>query len=601
MEKIKLLNILLTGLFLIVSSSCKDYLDTESKTNITDDTMWANETNADIYFNECIALLEPKWMKDQDDNFSDDFDTASGNCFSSYFWKSGVVDPSSDDFSRQGKTGIASCYANWPTTYAKIRKINTFIQKVKENSSNFSEGWMAKRLDEARFLRAYFYSELFVRTGGLVLSTVPQNRSDDDNLYSPRSTFAETLNFIIADLDTVINDGNLAVKYDHGDSDGGRPTIGAALCLKGWIQLFAASPAYNSDEPACPDANNLQHFTSYDINRWKVAAETNKKFIDTYGPNGTGDYGLFSDMTKFWDEDQEYNEEVIWDKNCVGTTLPNSLNHYGVGPTWIHSVYYNWGDYNPTEELVQEYQMADGKNITDAGSGYDDQKPFAGRENRFYQFVCYDGASYKQDWMSEKDTIYYHIDKVNPSKNEIDYKGTNKDGTKTGYDVLKRIDHYNSPSNYNNCGMNHVYYRYAEVLLNYAEAQNEAVGPDASVYEAVNAIRTRTGTNLPELPTGLSQDEMRTAIRHERRIELMFEDKRIWDLLRWKIAEDVLNKPLHACKITNTSPDDNRGDWVITRPEIANMNHVFYQKMYFNPIPQSAIDRNEKLIQNYGY
>jgi len=81
----------------------------------------------------------------------------------------------------------------------------------------------------------------------------------------------------------------------------------------------------------------------------------------------------------------------------------------------------------------------------------------------------------------------------------------------------------------------------------------------------------------------------------------MFEDKRIWDLLRWKIAEEVLNKPLHACMITNTSPDDNKGKWLITRPEISNMNHVFYQKMYFNPIPQSAIDRNPNLIQNYGY
>ncbi len=80
--------------------------------------------------------------------------------------------------------------------------------------------------------------------------------------------------------------------------------------------------------------------------------------------------------------------------------------------------------------------------------------------------------------------------------------------------------------------MNHVYYRYAEVLLNYTEAQNEAVGPDASVYEAINAIRTRPGTDLPELQSGLSKDEMREAIHHERRIELMFEEKRLLDLWR---------------------------------------------------------------------
>jgi len=587
------------GLLLIINSSCNDYLDTESKENLTDATMWASETNADIYFNACFQL-PAKWWKDTEDNFSDDFDTPSGNCFESYYWKSGIVNASSDVFTTNGDTGIGSYFSNWPDTYTYVRRINTFIQKVKENSSNFSEEWMAKRLDEARFLRAYFYSELFVRTGGLVILTEPLDRTEDD-IKLPRSTFEETFNFIVAELDTIVNNNNLKIKYNFGDEDAGRPTLGAALCLKGWIQLFAASPAYNSDDPACPDANNLQHFASYSADRWKAAAATNKKFIDSYGTNGNGDYGLFSDMTRFWDEDQEYNEEVIFDKTRVGTTLPNNLDHYGVGPTWINNVYYNWGDFNPTEELVQEYQMDNGKDITDSDSGYDDQNPFVGRENRFYQFVCYDGSPYKQDWMSEEDTIYYRIDKVNPSKNEIDYKGTNKDGTKTGYDVLKRIDHYNSPANYSKCGMNHVYYRYAEVLLNYAEAENEAVGPDASVYEAINAIRTRPGTDLPELKAGLTQDEMRTAIRHERRIELMFEDKRIWDLLRWKIAEEKLNQPLHVCKIANTSPDDNSGKWVITRPEIANMNHVFYQKMYFNPIPQSAIDRNPNLIQNYGY
>ena len=149
---------------------------------------------------------------------------------------------------------------------------------------------------------------------------------------------------------------------------------------------------------------------------------------------------------------------------------------------------------------------------------------------------------------------------TNPSKNEIDFSGA--DASKTGYDTKKRVDNLNSPADRINCGINHVYYRYAEVLLNYAEAQNEAVGPDESVYEAINAIRTRPSTDLPEVAAGLSQDEMREVIRHERRVELMFEEKRLLDLWRWKIAEDNMNKVLHRCKIYNSVPEDNSGKWI---------------------------------------
>jgi starch-binding outer membrane protein, SusD/RagB family len=137
-------------------------------------------------------------------------------------------------------------------------------------------------------------------------------------------------------------------------------------------------------------------------------------------------------------------------------------------------------------------------------------------------------------------------------------------------------------------------------LLGYAEAQNEASGPDASVYDAVNAIRQRPGTNLPPLPAGLSQEEMRDAIHHERRIELVFEHKRLFDLWRWKIAEINMNMPLHGILVENTEPSDNSGTWTYTVLSL-NHPHVFTRKMYFNPIPQDAIDRNPYLKQNWGY
>ncbi|MFO7620236.1 MAG: RagB/SusD family nutrient uptake outer membrane protein, partial [Bacteroidales bacterium] len=548
--------------------------------------------------NDCYMQLATKSNQpDNLDNYTDDND--AGFYYTSFNWKKGIVVASTNNYSVWfGQAGPAWC-ANWGGTYTKIRKINTFIKKVNENSANFSAAWIGKRIDEARFLRAYFYSELFFRVGGMAIITTPQERASmsEDEMYVPRSSFEETFNFIVNELTDIINNGNLDVKYNGGNANAGRATLGAALCLKGWVQLFAASPAYNSDSPAVPrTADNLQSFATPSAARWATAAATNKQFIDNYGHKGTGTYRLFSPMTAFWYEANEYNSEVIWDRQHVATTMANTFDTYG-GPVWIHNTYYTWGNYCPTQEVVDQYLMANGKHITDPTSGYDPQNPYVNRENRFYQFIVYDGATYKQDWMATPDVIYTRIDLVNPSKNQIDFGGD--DVGNTGYYFKKRLDNRN-PRGGNLCGINHVYYRYAEVVLNFAEAQNEAVGPDDSVYEAINFIRARTGTDLPPLPAGLSQAEMREEIRRERRIELVYEGKRLYDIWRWKIAEDVMNEELHCMVIRNSVPADNSGVWVYS-VEPLNHPHVFTQKMYFNPIPQAAIDQNPKLKQNFGY
>lgn len=601
MIKFKIIRkIALIGLVLLGTISCDQeaFLETTDKTTLNDATMWATESNADIFLNECYRQLPQMGnFAENLDNFTSDNDP--GFFLTSWNWKNGICVASTNNYTPwMGQSGPASWF-NWPSTYTTIRKINTFILKVKENSANFSPEWTAKRTDEAKFLRAYFYSELFMRLGGLAIITEPQDRNTDTEaeMYKPRSTFEDTFNFIISELDAVLGNGKLAVKYNNGAKDAGRATLGAALALKGWIQLFAASPAYNSANPAVPrTADNLQSFATPDPARWAAAAATNKQFIDTYGHKGSSTYKLFPKMVQFWWEANEYNSEVVWDRQQVPTTMANTYDTYG-GPVWISGVYYTWGCYCPTQELVDQYQMANGKDITDPTSGYDPQHPYVGREKRFYDFIVYDGATYKQDWMPLADIIYTRIDKVNPSKNQIDY-GTDDVGN-TGYYFKKKLDNLH-PRGGNLCGMNWVYYRYTEILLNYAEAKNEAVGPDASVYEAMNTVRTRPGTDLPELAPGLSQDQMRAAIRHERRIELSFENKRLWDIWRWKIAETEMNSDLHGMTIKNSVPQDNSGVWVYT-PTPLNHPHIFTQKMYFNPIPQAAIDQNPKLKQNFGY
>jgi hypothetical protein len=148
-------------------------------------------------------------------------------------------------------------------------------------------------------------------------------------------------------------------------------------------------------------------------------------------------------------------------------------------------------------------------------------------------------------------------------------------------------------------GQNFVFYRYAEVLLNYAEAQNEAVGPDASVYDAINEVRSRS--DLSPLPTGLSQDEMREAIYRERRVELCFESKRFFDNKRLKMAEINMGNPRHNMVIRNENPEDNSGKWIYSVEEEVKYTAKFELKQYMSPIPQNVIDQNPKILQNPGY
>lgn len=604
MIKFKIIrNIAFIGLLLFSTFSCnqENYLETVDKSRLTDATMWASEGNADIYLNDCYSELPAKSNQpDNFDNFTDDND--AGFYYTSWNWKKGIVEKSGgENTSVWFGTGGPAQYEGWGSLYTKVRKLNTFIQKITENKANYSDDWYNKRLDEARFLRTYYYSEQFVLLGGLVILDAPQDRltMTEAEMNLPRSTFEETLNYMVSELTSIITNANLPVKYNNGNANAGRATLGAAMMLKGWLQLFAASPAYNSSSPAVPnEAGNkdMQSFATPNPSRWGDAAATFKTFIDTYGHKGTADYNLFSPMSAFWYEANEYNSEVIWDRQQVMTTMSNTYDTYG-GPVWIHGTYYTWGNYCPTQELVDQYQMANGKSISDPTSGYDPQNPYVGREKRFYDFIVYDGATYKQDWMATPDIIYTRVDKVNKSKNEIDFGGD--DVGNTGYYAKKRLDNLH-PRGGDMCGMNHVYYRYAEVLLGYAEAQNEAVGPDASVYEAINAVRQRPGTDLPALDAGLTVEQMREAIRHERRIEFAYEWKRLLDLFRWKLAEVKMNEDLHGMLIENTVPETNGGVWKYT-PISLTHPHVFNQKQYSNPIPQTVIDRNNKLLQNWGY
>jgi len=561
-------------LLLLGLSSCKkNLLDVTPKDRLSDQTVFESEGNADIFLNNIYTDL-PHLNNETEllDQFSDNSYVGAEWFDARQMIYTGAVSPNSMPVGPWGMWRWArgtNSNNDGAGNYEFIRACNLFIQKV--TASNFSADYKKKRLAEARFLRAFFYQYLYTAYGGVpIITDVLNNTTQGDAIYRPRNTADETEKFITDELTAIAPDLPLSTP------DFGRATRGAALTLKAWVELYAASPLHNSGA-----ANAIG-----DAAKWAQAAATYKQVMNL------GIYGLLDDFGAVWLPANNNSKESIFAMQMTNAQNGGGRREGLYGPVVVHGAVETWGNFEPTQELVDDFSMDNGKAITEPGSGYAPQNPYAHREKRFYQSIVYDGAPWQGD------TIYTRVGIGSP--NEIDLNSTRGDITNTGYYARKTLDEsIRGNDNLNcSCGLqNYMFFRYAEVLLGYAEAQNEAVGPDATVLDAVNQVRTRGG-NLPTVQAtygAVSQAQMRQIIHRERRVEFAFEDKRWWDVLRWKIASTVLNGPAHGMLITKKN-----GAWNYD-PTAVVVNKQWNDKMYFMPLPQPVIDKNPKIkAQNGG-
>lgn len=527
------------GVFLLTAGGGCSNLDVIPKDQVSDAIMWNNTANADLFLNNVYSTIGGP-------NFGDSWEHFSDNAIN------GIAGQYSATIFGQGNYTAANAPSLWGN-YTSIRKSNLFIEKVM--ASALPEEWKKGRIAEARFLRAYFYSQLWNYYGSVPLITKVLNQATQgDEIFYSRTSFDEVFQFITSELSAISND--LALKPQTG-----RASRGAALTLKAWCELFAASPLNNA-------ANNLQ--------KWEKAAETYKQVIDL------NVYTLFPDHRALFLENNNNNTEVIFDKPYYRNNGRTAVQ----GPSRVGDQYRGYGTSNPTQELVDEYAMSNGLSILDPGSGYDPEKPYLGREQRFYNDIIYDGA----EWLGIEMVMKQGVG----SRSATDLSNLDE-ATNTGYYWKKMMDPtYAFVGNSQNSA-NFIIFRYAEVLLGYAEAKNESSGPDASVYEAVNKVRKRV--DLPELEKGLDKVAMRKAILRERRVEFALEEKRWMDLVRLKLANEKLNGPLHAVVIRQEN-SKWRYSYV---PAPGGLRAFHPEKNYWLPIPQSALDRNVKLDQNPNY
>jgi starch-binding outer membrane protein, SusD/RagB family len=443
-------------------------------------------------------------------------------------------------FLHPNATDVSTVY---PQMYRGIRNTNVMLANMESVpwTSAYNPTYIK---GEQLFLRAFFYFELMKRYGGVPLLDKAQTVAES-GVELPRATYEQTLAFILKDLDQAI--GLLPAEWTG--SDYGRATSGAAMALKARALLHAASPLNNPTGDAA---------------KWRAAADAAKAIINLNRYSLEPNYG---DVLT-----QPNSPEYI----MISIKGPRGWTGYISDFIAPPSFGGQQSLISPTQNHVDLYEMNNGKPITDSTSGYNPQKPYVNRDPRFYVNIIYND----QTWQGRKVQTY---------TGGMDVSATANIYTKTGY-YLKRL----WPEGIAKLGgtnlLNYVYFRYAEVLLNYAEALNEADGPTSEVQGAVNAVRARAG--MPALPTSLSKAAMRDRIRNERAVEFAFEDMRWWDILRWKKGPEIVAQPMKGMNITKS------GTSFIYTPVVlpSNYQKVFDDRMYVYPIPAAEIYKSAGVL-----
>lgn len=545
---------LLTGFAML---SCDDYLDRAPELPLDDETVFTIFANAERYHNDIYGNLQSRFNAVGDyqpvplASASDEADSPMGYHGTQNF-NMGIYD------------GIDANLSNY---YGGIRKANTFLTKVdiipfpSENKKN-------QMLGEVHFLRAFYFNEIVKRFGGMPIMDESRIIMPGENMNYARNSYKECVDFILADLERAID----LLPVSLTETEYGRATKGAAMALKSRVLLFAASPLWKNEMKE--DLWQQAADAAKSVIDLKEGGENVYKLYDT--GNGAADYEQL-----FFTRREAGNKEVIFYRHAgpvgfssseIQVWAPKGGNLGGDGAV------------APTQNFVDLFEMSNGKLIDEEGSGYNPQDPYANRDPRFYKIVLYHGSS----WQGETLDLTY-----NPN---ADLSGTHrktKEYTRTGYYVRKYLPEGVKYQTTNTAYHNWIYFRLAEMYLNYAEALNEVLSsPSQDVYDAVNAVRSRSG--VVNLPAGLNKEQMRERIRNERAIELSFEEHRWWDARRWKKAVEWFGGAMYEMEITKDG-----GNLVFNKKPFYNRVYRSYMDLY--PIPTGEMRKNLLYQQNPGW
>ena len=515
--------------------------------------------------------------------------------------------------------------SQWDPCKDGIQYVNLFLSIVDKtqwapSAASKQQMFIDRLKGEAFALRAILYYYLLqVHSGyaedgqlyGVPLLTKPEDGSSDFN--QPRAPFADCVKQIFADCDSAI----ALLPADYADIDGeteipakyialGANVSGynlvfgknarnlvsgkAAEAVKAQVALLAASPAFRdqsgvtSAEAATYCANALKRIGG----------------MEGFDPLGNIWY---KNASKLDPSAASEMPEILWrsdrsnDNTQEGENFPPSL--------------YGNGRVNPSQNLVDAFPMRSGLPITDPQSGYDAQDPYANRDPRLTDYIIYNGMTFSGA------KILTGVNMPNDKSETYDNLTDIETSTRTGYYLKKLLRDDVSVNPSSRRVQYHIYprIRYTEIFLAFAEAANDAWGPDAdptgvgfTAYDVIKAIRQRAGLakdeNGMELAGGdaylescrSNKEQMTQLIRNERRIELCFENKRFWDLRRWQMP---INESVKGMQIEKIDPDKEDSPLKYTVINVEDRKYDAYQ--LYGPIPKDEVLKWSNLKQNKGW
>lgn len=573
MKKLIFLGLLFSGLAAALPSCKKSgFLDQTVTTSLNEQTTFSDSANAMAFLNNIYGSIgfatDPRRYSGP--NYAGGLEAACDEA-------EGPNASSSNGFIQFATGSVNPTVVPtdaWGICYSNIRAVNQFLKHLP--IIPFNNALKAQAAAEAHFLRAWYYTMLMQHYGGvpIVGDTI---YATADHIDVKRNAYSTCVNYVLSECDAaaaVLPDAWTGAQY-------GRASKGACLALKSRVLLFAASPLFNNGGLAAGSAglDTVVAYPDSDPNRWQRAADAAKAvialsayqlYVDSTSKAGEKGYGFQAVFQK------RYNTEFILNRMFPDNKYLESL--------WDVPSRGGSGGSFPYQEMVDAFPMSNGIEITDPTSGYDPNNPYRDRDPRLGYTILHDSSL----------RVTFGTNQASPLKLYVNGGGDAVyKGTPTGLYIFKMVDPNTINNSVGNTNRVIPLIRYAEVLLNFAEATNEASGPTPEVYQSLEAIRQRAGLRPYQLPTGLDQAQMRAVIQKERRIELAYEGFRFFDVRRWMIAEQTDNQVMHGMEV-------DRGPGIVYKTFNVR-KHNFTKAMYLWPLPLSEIAKSPELLQNPLY
>ena len=474
-------------------------------------------------------------------------------------------------------TSAAYCFTS-ETDWTSIRYAWLFIENV-SNVPDYSEEERSRRIAEAKTIIALSYFDMLRYIGGV--PWLDHAVDVNETMNFPRSTFAETVDNIVALLDEAIP----ALKWKEDAINEGRMTKAGAMGLKFKVLQWAASPTFNSEVPWHESADEYTCYGNFDAARWSKALAAAQDFFTEL--SNRGEYSLIQAEEQTHQGRRLAYRKAYYDRG--GSEVLISIRH-GYGPE-THNIFVNQRHYTgPTLNYVDMFPWADGSDFPEDFNWsspsrqpffeYTDGQMVPTRDPRLYENVACPGESYCDGTTAP---VYM---------NHSSYK----DGS--GFLIMKYVLQQNSDRS--GKPVHWSYLRLAELMLDYAEVINEAGnGPDQTAYGLINDVRARVG--LSAIPAGLDKTQFREIVLREKALELGFEQSRWFDLVRHDRQNDF-TKTLYGLRSKGND---------LTRPtafsfEKVELSRRYWQdnwdtKWYLSPVPQDEINKKYGMTQNPGW